>query len=323
MTDTGIGSLEESVLAYEVLKLSEIAERCGVPMSSAAVTDWFDAESHLRYRRPTTDERDKILLDVVGFLQDDSLKRSGAHRIDAWRKGWGEIHDRIAEASFDYDTLCPQYFKFDAFRFDGDYALRQDKLFEFALCHAVKTTLYANYIQDGDRIVDLGTGSAANVYLLLNMFKSSQVVGADWAEPSVEITNKISTYYDGRAMGARLDMLSLEGRESLGTLTDNVVLSVHSFEQLGTQWQGILKMLLEAKPKICIQIEPIYENYEDEPIFDALGRLYHNKRGYLRGYQTELMRLADANKVEILDQRRLTFGTMLHEPYGVLVWRPK
>lgn len=81
-------------------------------------------------------------------------------------------------------------------------------------------------------------------------------------------------------------------------------------------------MLLEKKPKLCIQIEPVLENYGDNDLLDTLAQLYHSKRGYLEGYKSELLKLKDAGQIEILDDRKLQLGTMLHDPYSILVWRP-
>jgi|GEM_PF-2719246 len=315
-------SKRESEPEFHRMTLEGLAGELGIPLSPLARTEWFDGEDLLQYRVPQKDERDKVLLEVIQHIHNDQLQRSGAARIDAWRKGWGEIMEAVESGEFSYESFCPQYFKLDAVRFHGDYALFKDRLFEFALCHCVKSVLYANYIQDGDRIVDLGTGSAANIYLLLKLFPNSQVVGSDWAEPSVQLVDLISKTFGNRAKGARFDMLSLEGGDDLGPLDESVVLSVHSFEQLGAQWGPVLDMLLEKKPKLCIQIEPVLENYGDNDLLDTLAQLYHSKRGYLEGYKSELLKLKDAGQIEILDDRKLQLGTMLHDPYSILVWRP-
>ncbi|MEL6977874.1 MAG: class I SAM-dependent methyltransferase [Pseudomonadota bacterium] len=307
----------------ERLTLESVASRLDLPLVDRAKTLWFDAEEHLLFERLNAAERDAVLLDVMRILNDESLAASGAHRLDAWRTGWGEILQRVDHHSLSYQALAPQYFKFPHVRLDDDYARIVEPLFEFALCHAVKAVLYTAFIEDGDDIVDLGTGTGANIYLLLNMFAKSRVIGADWAEPSVALVDRIGAAFGERARGARLDMLGLEGRASIGSLRDRVVLSVHAFEQLGGDWGGVLAMLLEDRPKLCIQIEPVLEHYDHKTLLGYLGARYHQKRNYLNGYQSELRRLADAGDIEIIFEKRLPLGTMVHEPYGVLVWRPR
>jgi hypothetical protein len=312
---------------FETLTLDAVSQwTCAAPARPAARADWFDAEAHLRARRQTRAERDATLLRILRILEDDTLAVSGAHRLEAWRRGWGEILERADAGSLDYETLSPQYFKFDVVRIDDDFMVSETRLFEFALCHAVKATLYDRWLRDGGRIVDLGTGTGANLMLLARMFPESEIVGSDWAEPAVELANRIGGMFDGRVRGARFDMLTLEGREGLGALRGATVLSVHAFEQLGANWSAVLEMLLAEKPALCVQIEPIAEFYETEDRRDgllaALGLRYHRKRGYLDGYLTALRRLASEGRVEILDARRAPLGTMVHEPYGVLVWRP-
>lgn len=324
---------------FETLSLDALSRwACGQPATAAARTPWFDAEAHLQARALTTAERDATVLRIARILQDDALAVSGAHRLDAWRRGWGEILQRAEDDPLGYAGLSPQYFKFDVVRVGDRFLRTRTRLYEFALCHAFKAALYDRWLGAGGpngaatgagagKIVDLGCGTGANLILLARMFPGAEVVGADWAEPAVALADRIGAALGGRARGARLDMLTLEGREDLGDLRGVTVTSVHAFEQLGAGWGLMLEALLQARPALCVQVEPLAEFY-DEPVarrddlLAGLGRLYHAKRGYLDGYLTALRALAQAGRVEILDARRAPLGTMVHEPYGVVVWRP-
>lgn len=321
---------EESVdlaASFETLDLGKISLwACGTAAGPRMRTDWFDAQAELRFRRQDGPERDATILKVARILQDESLAVSGAHRLDAWRRGWGEILERARAGELRYEALSPQYFKFDVARIDGDFATLGSPRFEFALCHAFKAALYDRWLDDGGRLVDLGSGTAANLVLLARMFPNAEIVGADWAEPAVELADLVGALHGGRVRGARFDMLSLEGREGLDALKDAAVVSVHAFEQLGEAWGPLLEMLVAARPALCVQVEPIAEFYDEhdrpDPLLAGLGRLYHRKRGYLSGYLTALRALAREGRVEILEARRAPVGTMVHEPYGVVVWRP-
>ena len=113
--------------------------------------------------------------------------------------------------------------------------------------------------------------------------------------------------------------------------TDNVpfpeasgVITTLAMEQLGANFQPFLNYLLAKRPKVCVHLEPIVEFYSPSVnLLDALAAEYHRKRGYLEGFWPTLKELQNAGKVDILDARRLLFGSLYHEAYTVLVWRPR
>ena len=304
------------------LTLGDIGQWLDMPVPHRARTSWFDSESDMTFLPLRGADRDQAILSVLQELQLDSLQPSGGHRLPAWERGWGEILEQIEKRGLTYDNLRPQYFRHDTMRLKKDYVAVEGRRFEFAACHAIKAILYANLIQDGDQIVDLGTGTASNVFLLLKMFERSEVIGCDWAKQSNSLTDRVGHHFGGRARGVRLDMLSLEGLDRVGEFEGSVVLSVHAFEQLGDAFDPILAAIVAGRPRLVVQIEPILQNYEAESLIDYLAIRYHEKRNYLNGYLPALRALQDEDRVDILKSIRLPVGNMFHEPYGVLVWRP-
>ena len=76
------------------------------------------------------------------------------------------------------------------------------------------------------------------------------------------------------------------------------------------------------KPKLVVNNEPIYELYDQDILFDYLPAKFHHKRGYTRGYLPRLRELEKEGKIQIIKHKRLNFGSLLHEGYNYIVWKP-
>ena len=83
-----------------------------------------------------------------------------------------------------------------------------------------------------------------------------------------------------------------------------------------------VQFLLDRRPAICINVEPIAEWYDPDNLVDALALKYHHHRGYLRNYLSSLRDLEQRGRVQIIATRRLYFGSLYHEAYSYVIWRP-
>jgi hypothetical protein len=50
--------------------------------------------------------------------------------------------------------------------------------------------------------------------------------------------------------------------------------------------------------------------------------MYHRKRGYLSGFLPRLKSLEAEGRITILEAKRMFFGSLYHEGYSFVVWRP-
>jgi hypothetical protein len=68
-------------------------------------------------------------------------------------------------------------------------------------------------------------------------------------------------------------------------------------------------------------METTYELYDQDDLFDYLSAKYLEKRGYLNGFLGRLKVLESEGAIEILGTHR-TFGSLFHDGYTLLVWKP-
>lgn len=117
-------------------------------------------------------------------------------------------------------------------------------------------------------------------------------------------------------------MLTLEGKDQVVIDENTAVITMHSMEQLGTSFSPMMKYLVEVRPKIIIHLEPIIELYDSSNLFDVLAIKYHKKRNYLDGFLTALRKLQGEGAIDIMVEKRLRFGSMFHEGYSLIAWKP-
>jgi len=309
---------------WHQLTSENVAQNLNIPL--AALTSSVDLQPYidgLQWRRPNPSERDSDLLTALKELERDDLITVGNNDASRWERGWGEVLESIQQQGFSPDLLRPQYFKYDVVRYLGDYAHVSDPAFEYRLYQAYKALIFARHLPpDCDTVIEFGCGTGSNLLQLSEQFPKTKLVGCDWAKPSQELLALMAQATGRSLAGARFNMLTLEGRESIPLEASSAVVTLHAMEQLGSHWQPLLEYWLAARPKICIHIEPIVELYAEDTLFDHAATRYHQKRNYLTGYLPELRRLAAMQVIELIEVRRLGLGSMFQEGYSLIVWRP-
>jgi hypothetical protein len=101
-----------------------------------------------------------------------------------------------------------------------------------------------------------------------------------------------------------------------------LVYTVASLEQIGEKHNQIIDFFLEKKPALCIHFEPIEEVLDEDNLLDYLTIKYFNKRNYLKNYLAKLQTLEKENKVEILEVKRLNYGSKFVEGHTLIIWKP-
>lgn len=208
----------------------------------------------------------------------------------------------------DFGSGIPNYFN-GCCRVHGEW--RHDPGLERKLLDDLLTHLHVRYLQDIVEIDEIGCGNGINLALLSSLSRNHRLRGFDWSQSAVDAVR-------ARGFAAeRFDMFYPPDMRLRGA-----VLTVHSMEQLGEDWEAMLDFLRRSRPSIVVHVEPILELYNEMYLIDYLHAQYHRKRGYLTGYLPELRRLHDAGKIELLQVERSSFSGLMHDAYSVVVWRP-
>lgn len=261
---------------------------------------------------------------ILHFLQQiDSplLQRSREENLAAFEKGWGENFQRLRTKGISLDALKPGYFRGCRFlRYRGRLVTSPNLQLEFDLFRVARLVLFHRYLRDIPAIWELGCGSCQNILMLAEQFPDSTLVASDWTAVSGEIADHLGRELKRDIHGVRYDMAGAPIPPPLAP--GGAIVTIHAFEQLGTDFHAVLQTMLAAQPAIVLQYEPVLEFYDPSNLYDGLALRYCRKRRYLDGYYTELRRLEAAGRIEILEARRPFLGGTLHEA-SVLAWRPR
>ena len=205
--------------------------------------------------------------------------------IEGWDACWGEHEGDI-----------PPYYRSGVIREHGEFRSVTNG-YEYRRFCEIRDRLFDEYCKDMP-VYEFGCGNGHN--------RTPNWMGFDWSENAVD---KL------RAKGIEAYVFNM--LKPLPMKIPGAAVTFHAMEQLGKDFRPFLNFLLKAKPKIVIHVEPLIELYEDN-LLDYLAVQYHRKRGYLEGY---LGAVIDSGS-EIIELKRNNFGSLYHDAYSVLVWRP-
>ena len=275
----------------------------------------------LRYETLSREERDAVILGVLNRIDSGELATVGEHRQQVWDRGWAENLEAFAATGFALESLVPRFIHTQPIgRLNQDYVRKLNRAFEFQFHDVVRRWLFLEYMSDADRVCEFGAGSSYNLVAFADLAPDLPLVGLDWAESAVALTDMVGRERHLNLTGRRFDLLQPDPTFDLAGRS--AVLTISALEQLGPRHQAFLHYLLEKRPHVCVHLEPLVELYDPASLVDALAIRYHTARGYLTGFLPRLRELESRRRIEILKVQRMRFGSLYHEAYSCVVWRP-
>jgi hypothetical protein len=273
------------------------------------------------YRALNKKEHDEIILDVLKRLDSGSLDASSAARQKKWEVGWKENLDAFIESGYAPSALLPKYVRADKpLRLYQEYVKPNSPSYEIDFFTVLRIWLFNQYLNNVNNVYEFGCGTGYNLVMLANIFPDKKFVGLDWATSAVDLVNLIGEKCCKNVHGRFFNMYFPD--KELRLEKNSAVLTIGSLEQMGTDFKSLIDYLCKNKPKICINIEPLYDMYDGNSLLDYLAMKYHAQRNYLRGFLTYLNELADRHIIEITKVRRMYFGSLFHDGWSIFIWRP-
>jgi len=304
------------------LGLDWFARTLGAPLETvrAEIGDLV-AAADFRYRALEPDERDAVILEVLRRLEADDLTEVGAHRHGLWSEVWREQFDRFVAGDCRIEGLDPAFVGARrTVRLDGDYVEAASGRCELDYYAVVRQWLFRRWLGGCPAALEFGSGSAFNLVALARLYPKMEICGLDWAEAAVGLAGLLGERHGLRVSGRRFDFFQPD--PGLTPPAGWAALTFCALEQIGAGFGPFLEFLLERRPAICVHMEPVLEFYDPDRLVDALALRYHTRRKYLSGFLPRLRALEATGRLEILDARRLRFGSLFHEGFSVIVWRP-
>ena len=265
-------------------------------------------------------DEDRQFEEVEDVLASD-LVVAGSHRKNQWEDGWGENLKEFIESGYDLSTLVPKFIRpYRPMRLQGGYYRIADPYFETNMVTVLRERLFSEWFSDVDHVYEFGCGTGHNLVALAGLFPEMKLHGLDFTEVSRKILDAIRVHHDIDIDGGHVDLTHPD--EGIKLEPNSAVFTIGALEQMGTGFEPFLQFVLRSDPTLCINIEALYELYDNDSRYDDVARRYLKKRGYLNGLVGRLRELESEGRVEILDTQR-TFGSLFHEGYSYIVWRAR
>lgn len=279
------------------------------------------AAADLRYERPSGRARDDIILKVLSHIESGKPTAVGEHRAGIWEACWSDNLQRFVDAGLKPESLVPSFVTPGlAVRLDQDYALPASPRYEIAVLEVCRAYLFERFFREVEAVYEFGCGSGFNLVALSQQLPGKKLYGLDWSKSARETVDLIRTSLGIDVTGRHFDFFNPDRSLALGARAG--VLTMCALEQVGPRYGAFVDYLLEKKPAVCVHMEPLVELYDQANLIDHLALLYHRRRGYLEGFLPALRELESRRRIEILDARRFYVGSLYHEGYSLVAWRP-
>lgn len=275
-----------------------------------------------RYVPLTPAEQDQILAGIAAKLDAGDFTKVGAHRDGIWEGAWSDTLKRFEDSGCAIAALDPAFFDgAKVFRFRRRFIRALDGKFEINFFAVFRNWLAARYLDQASHILEFGSGSGFNLARLAERRPDQAFLGLDWSESAVRIADLIGRKHDLKVSGRRFDFFNPD--PGLEFPPDGAVATFAALEQVGGRFRPFLDFLLDRRPGLVLHMEPIAEFYDPANPVDAAALRYHRDRGYLDGFLPALRALEAEGRLAVETARRIEFGSLYHEAYSLVVWRPR
>ena len=278
------------------------------------------SEADLSYYELDPEERDGVISMTIETLLNPSVKRSGAHRIDDWVKGWGENCDDFRIYG-KYNALIPKYFgKFPYVRWKQDFIKAANPNLEYNMARILQYWLFEKHFLYANSVYEFGCGTGHNLFRVHEVNGICRIYGLDWASSSQETLKHINKIYNKTFRGHKFDFFNPDKDFQLDR--NSGVYTFAALEQTSNKFHEFIDYLVEQRPSICVHVEPMWEYLDSNNFVDYLSIKYFEKRNYLDGLKNYLLQLRDEGKIEIVQDQRSYMGSMFVDGYSIIAWRP-
>lgn len=275
----------------------------------------------LRFRRIDSCLRDSVVVSVLKRIYSGDMWVSGPDKKEIWDRGWSE-NAREYEQSRDLTSLSPKFLQSKKFlRMDNCYIEPIDSNFEFNVIDVYRRWVFRKFLSDADSIWEFGCGSCQHIPVFAELHPEKAIHALDWSDASMSIAEQLIQRTQGNLFKHKFNMF--EPDINVGLTEKSAVITIGTMEQMGEGFEPFLKFLLQKSPSVVVHMESIEELYSEDELIDFIALEYDRKRNYLKGYLTRLRELESDGKIEIISAQRVRFGSMYHDSYSLLVWKPR
>jgi len=280
---------------------------------------------NLKYKYLSSSEKEKYILDLLNYISDKNIIPSGPKRKNVWESGWEQNYDEFRN-KINLNSLIPYYFrkKDQILRLDEKLIKVFDPLFEYKFMTIIHKVMAQYFLADVKNIYEFGAGSCHNTLGLAMNLKNKNFYVTDWVRPTIKICSLIEKNKERLNVGTNTFKSYLfnyfDPDNNFNLAENSAIFTFASLEQLGDNYQKILKFFLNSNCKFIINMEPFTELHNTNNLVGSIGHAYSVKRNYLNGYYNSLKKLEKDEKIKIVRKIKL-LGSKYHDSRNFIVWK--
>lgn len=266
-------------------------------------------------------ERDELIIEVIDRIRSDRQVIAAKERTEVWEKGWAENLAAFKKNPQLNDALVPKFIRPNRpIRWQGKYYNSRNLNFELSFIKILREHIFTRYFNSVKTIYEFGAGTGFNLLHASESLPNVELIGTDFVNSAVELINEVGMYKNINLKGYFFDMLT-PSSGNLSIKSDSAIWTFGSLEQLRSQIIPFVDFLVSQKPKISVHIEPDSDFYQGSSLEDYLAKWFQTQRGYTSGLVEILQSYQEKGFIEIIDSRRLFFGSTMMEGYNLIVWK--
>jgi len=304
---------------FQKINADYFVKKFDCPQLASKIEEWLEG-INTRHTVCDNAQLNEYIMFVLKTMATPRASRTPQQNLSVWEEGWSQHLTALNKKRILLADLKPKYFRpTKFFRFNKKVVCVENENIEYELFTVARKVIFQKYLPGYNDIYELGCGSCHNLLMLAKMFPKSTLHGFDWTKTSNAIADGLCKFLPNKISGKRFNMANVPGKKMIKP--DSAVFTIHAMEQLGERFEELTRYLIECRPSIVVNYEPIVEMYDQNDLTDYLAYFYSIKRNYLSGYWPFLENLAAAGKIEIIKAVRPYIGGVIHEA-SLIVWRP-
>jgi len=266
--------------------------------------------------------RDALILQIINHV-NLPLETVGQHRLEKWEKGWYENFELLKKGKNVKDLIPKYHGKYDYTRWKGELIKGNTNYFDYYLLIVMIDSILHEYVGNKyNNLFEFGCGPSYHLLRFSEFNPNINLIGLDWTLASQNIIKEINTLgINDKIKGYNFNFY--EPNYQIEIPESSAIFTVNALEQVGENYKDFINFLINKKPDLCLNFEPMPEILDKNSLVDQLCVMYSEKRNYLKGYLPYLQQLEQEGKIEIIDIKRLYGGSLYIEGSNVVIWKPK